>query len=41
MSFYLASAAGKYTSKKSDDVILSYVRFWPNDVNENSFRSLR
>jgi FG-GAP-like repeat len=34
MSFYLASAAGKYTSKKNDDVILSYVRFWPNDVNE-------
>lgn len=34
MSFYLASAAGKYTSKKNDDLILSYVRFWPNDVNE-------
>lgn len=34
LSFYLASAAGRFTSKKSDDVILSYVRFWPGDVNE-------
>jgi hypothetical protein len=34
LSFYLASAAGKFTTKKSDDVILSYVRFWPADVNE-------
>ena len=34
LSFYLASAAGKFTSKKNDDVILSYVRFWPNDINE-------
>ena len=34
MSFYLASAAGKFTSKKTDDVILSYVRFWPPDLNE-------
>jgi hypothetical protein len=34
LSFYLASGAGKYTSKKTDDLILSYVRFWPQDVNE-------
>lgn len=34
MSFYLASASGKIVSKKTDDVILSYVRFWPSDLNE-------
>lgn len=34
LSFYLASAGGKFTSKKNDDVILSYVRFWPTDLNE-------
>lgn len=34
LSFYLASGAGKFSSKKSDDAILSYVRFWPPDLNE-------
>jgi VCBS repeat protein len=34
LSFYLASGAGKFSSKKSEDAILSYVRFWPPDVNE-------
>lgn len=34
LSFYLASATGKFTSKKMDDAILSYVRFWPGDLNE-------
>ncbi len=34
LSFYLASGAGKFSSKKTDDAILSYVRFWPPDVNE-------
>lgn len=34
LSFYLASATGKFSSKKTDDAILSYVRVWPSDVNE-------
>ncbi len=34
LSFYLASATGKFSSKKTDDAILSYVRFWPTDINE-------
>ncbi|HEV8661283.1 MAG TPA: VCBS repeat-containing protein [Thermoanaerobaculia bacterium] len=34
LSFYLASGTGKFASKKTDDLILSYVRFWPKDVNE-------
>jgi len=32
MSYYLASAAGKFSQKKVDDVLISYLRFWPNDV---------
>src|SRR5439155_2456347 len=34
LSFYLASTTGKFTSKKTDDLIVSYARFWPTDVNE-------
>ena len=34
LSFYLASTTGKFSSKKTDDAILSYVRFWPTDVND-------
>lgn len=34
LSFYMANTTGKFSSKKSDDVILSYARFWPTDVNE-------
>ena len=33
LSYYSASAAGKFTSKKRDDLIQSYVRYWPADVN--------
>lgn len=32
-SYYYASTMGKFTSKKRDDAIISYVRFWPSGVN--------
>ncbi len=34
LSFYLASTTGKFSSRKTDDAIVSYVRVWPSDVNE-------
>lgn len=34
LSYYFASGTGKFSSKKADDLILSYVRFWPTDINE-------
>ena len=34
MSYYLASAAGKFTKgARVDDAIVSYTRFWPNDLD--------
>jgi len=33
LAYYLASTTARYSSKKTDDLILSYVRFWPTDVN--------
>jgi hypothetical protein len=33
LSYYFASASGKFTSKKQDDAVISYVRFWPQNVN--------
>ena len=33
LSYYFANASGKFTSKKHDDAIISYVRFWPQGVN--------
>ena len=36
MSYYLASTAGKFASKNVDDVLLSYVRYWPGDVPPSS-----
>lgn len=33
LSYYYANAAGKFTSTKRDDAIVSYVRIWPTDVN--------
>ena len=36
MSYYLASTAGKFASKKHDDVLMSYVRYWPTDVPTSS-----
>ncbi len=32
LSMYFASAAGKFSSKKWDDAIVSYARVWPSDV---------
>jgi hypothetical protein len=32
MSYYIASTAGRFASKKLDDVLVSYVRFWPGDT---------
>jgi len=32
LSMYFASAAGKFTSKKFDDAIVSYARVWPSGV---------
>ena len=33
LAYYFASAAGKFTGGKRDDVVVSYVRYWPTDVN--------
>ncbi len=33
LSYYLASTAGHFSSKTHDDAIISYVRYWPADVN--------
>jgi VCBS repeat protein len=33
VSYYQASAAGRFSSKKVDDVVMSYVRVWPSDLN--------
>jgi hypothetical protein len=32
VSYYQASAAGNFSSKKLDDVVMSYVRVWPSDI---------
>lgn len=33
ISYYLASATGKFSSKKLDDAIISFIRFWPSDLD--------
>ncbi len=33
LSYYFANAAGKFTSSKTDDLIASFVRIWPPDLN--------
>ncbi len=33
LSYYFASTIGRFTSKKTDDALVSYIRFWPPDVN--------
>lgn len=33
LSYYFASTTGKFTHGKRDDAIISYVRYWPSDVN--------
>jgi hypothetical protein len=35
LSYYGASAVGKFSTPKRDDAIVSYVRFWPTDVEED------
>ncbi len=35
MSYYFASASGKFSSKKRDDAIISYVRYWPDTLEEH------
>jgi hypothetical protein len=35
LSYYFASAAGKFSAAKRDDAIVSYVRFWPTDLEED------
>ena len=32
-SYYMANTAGTFSSAKTDDVILSFARFWPADLN--------
>ena len=32
-SLYFATAAGPFTSKKTDDVVIGFNRYWPSDVN--------
>lgn len=34
LGYYYASTAGKFSSAKRDDAIVSYIRFWPNDLPE-------
>jgi hypothetical protein len=33
LSYYFANAAGKFTTKKRDDIVVSYVHFWPDDLD--------
>ncbi len=33
-SYYYAVAAGKFSSKKVDDAIMSYIRFWPHTATD-------
>jgi hypothetical protein len=33
LSYYSGAAAGRFTSKTLDDVVMSYVRYWPTDAN--------
>jgi len=35
LSYYWANATGKFSSKKYDDAIMSYVHFWPTDLDPN------
>lgn len=34
LSYYSANAVGKFSTPKRDDAIVSYVRFWPTDLEE-------
>ncbi len=34
LSYYFASAAGRFSTPKRDDAIISYVRFWPTELEE-------
>jgi len=34
LSYYGANATGKFSTPKRDDAIVSYVRFWPTDLEE-------
>ncbi len=34
-AYFYANAAGKLTSRKRDDAIISYVRSWPSDLDPN------
>ena len=33
ISYYFANAAGRFSSKKLDDAVISYVRTWPSNVD--------
>lgn len=33
LSYYFANSAGKFSSTKNDDLLVSYVRIWPGDLN--------
>ena len=35
LSYYGANAAGKFAHGKRDDLVMSYVRYWPTDVDPN------
>lgn len=35
LSYYFANAAGKFSSPKRDDAIVSYARFWPTELEED------
>jgi len=35
LSYYGASATGKFTHSKRDDLVISYARYWPGEVDPN------
>jgi hypothetical protein len=37
LGYYYANAAGRFSSRLRDDALLSYIRFWPSDLDRNVF----
>ena len=38
MAYYFANTAGHFSSRRRDDAILSYIRYWPGDANPSRVR---
>jgi hypothetical protein len=39
LSYYTGSATGKFSSKNVDDAIISFIRFWPPDLDDKIVRT--